>query len=77
MKRHASSRTMRRPWLRFGIGLFPILLSACAAREVRVVCQVNPPPPPLMEPPPAESFRSKLDKILQSSFTDSPTTPTH
>ena len=52
MKRHASSRTMRRPWLRFGIGLFPILLSACAAREVRVVCQVNPPPPPLMEPPP-------------------------
>lgn len=53
-----------------------LALSGCAAREVRVVCQVAPPPAPLMEAPPAESFRSKLEKILQSSFTDSPTKPT-
>lgn len=76
MKRHASSRTMRRPWLRFGIGLFPILLSACAAREVRVVCQMALPPAPLMAPPPAESFRSKLQAILDSAYSTSSIKPT-
>lgn len=68
---------MNANWLTLLLVLSLCSLSGCAAREVRVVCQVNPPPPPLMEPPPAQTFRSKLDAILQSSFTDSPTKPTH
>ena len=67
---------MNANWLTLLLVLCLASLSGCAAREVRVVCQMAPPPAPLMEPPPAESFRSLLEKILQSSFTDSPTTPT-
>lgn len=67
---------MRRSWRRCALGMCLLVLSGCAAREIRVVCQVAPPPAPLMEPPPAETFRSRLDAILQSSFTASPTTPT-
>lgn len=63
-------------WRRCAAALCLLALSGCAAREVRVVCQVAPPPAPLMEAPPAESFRSRLDTILQSSFTGSPTKPT-
>lgn len=76
MPQSLPSNRMRRSWRRCALGMCLLVLSGCAAREIRVVCQVAPPPAPLMEAPPAESFRSKLEKILQSSFTDSPTKPT-
>lgn len=56
--------------------VLPLLLCGCAAREVRVVCQVPAPPAPLMEPPPAETFRSRLQAILDSAYSTSPIKPT-
>ena len=70
-----SQRTMSATWLYCALVLLP-LLCGCAGREVRVVCQVPLPPAPLMEPPPAETFRLKLQAILDSAYSTSPTRPT-
>ena len=67
---------MQNNWTRSATALGLLSLCACAGPPVRVVCQVPEPPAPLMEAPAAETFRSRLDAILQQSFTSSPTTPT-
>ena len=67
---------MNANWLTLLLVLSLCSLSGCAAREVRVVCQMALPPAPLMAPPPAESFRSKLQAILDSAYSTSPIKPT-
>jgi hypothetical protein len=66
---------MRNRLMTLAAGL-PLLSCGCASQPVKVVCQVPLPPAPLMEPGPTVSYRERLQQILDSAYSTSPTTPT-
>lgn len=86
----SSSPTCRQPMLPVlgfsrnssGYALLALLsllaLSGCAATPQCRQQEVVPPGPDLMKPPPKEGyFRRHLDRILDPSYTGTPTSPTN
>lgn len=69
------TRPALRLW-RLTLPLILLLLSGCAAQPVELRCVYPQPPEALMVPPAQETYRSRLEKILEGSFSTSQTKPT-